>query len=600
MMKMQKKWIGLLLAVVLVMMMGAASAAALQPINVHFDLAMDEYGLINYQRVNLLDALQNNSSEQAQEIMNSLFVDYNGSGDLTMADNKKASAFEYKWTLSSEAMQWNGINFLKHGIEPIFNWPDTYSEAYAQFDNFPGYKVKQYFENNNARPLVTLTILENGVEKFYICYFVRNVQEDITINENLPETTYVYSDQNTYTFTLDDANYTIPERYTAANGYTITYNWKANNERIVGTNQLAGDRNGRTNVPYIVVDDLAQVYGKRLKCSIVIEGNGDPIEKSYHSAFVLQNSSNPCVIMPEQSEPEAIDATIGQTVTLTVPAAKASNSAAIEYRWYEVVGTAQGPKHQYLATTATPSYTVPAYSATGPHMYKCKVAFVNGADEYEYGYVHFVNVQAAGTAYYEVSGQGSTARRNVVEPNLNAVPDTMDNRYNLSTMTADMRSKMTASNQTLGAANALYDISYQQHAIAFDSKESESPVYSAEWSGVSAGLFPTKGVEFTIPYPAGTDENTEFSASHIFASEGGDFAVGEIEVLEIVKKTADGVVVKVHGTSPVLLTYTPAAPASGSAPSVPTTGDNTPIALLCALLLLSAVGVYGMSRKRSA
>lgn len=74
----------------------------------------------------------------------------------------------------------------------------------------------------------------------------------------------------------------------------------------------------------------------------------------------------------------------------------------------------------------------------------------------------------------------------------------------------------------------------------------------SKWAEVDPANFPEEGVLIEIPYPEGTDENTDFKIAHVFTKDYPGYNKGQIEYPEL-ECTESGISFVVHGFSPVVL-----------------------------------------------
>ncbi len=123
---------------------------------------------------------------------------------------------------------------------------------------------------------------------------------------------------------------------------------------------------------------------------------------------------------------------------------------------------------------------------------------------------------------------------------------------------------------------------------------------NSQWQKATDNNFPTAGIPVVFEYPAGTGKDThEFMVIHM--SEGSvrfNKTPGQMENLPVTKTEKGIQVTFQNGLSPVAVAW---KPVQAAAPvEVPKTGDNTPIALFGAMMLLAAAGMALMSKSRRA
>ncbi len=142
-------------------------------------------------------------------------------------------------------------------------------------------------------------------------------------------------------------------------------------------------------------------------------------------------------------------------------------------------------------------------------------------------------------------------------------------------------------------ADDVFDLTLQQYV-------------EGEWIDVSPENFPEEGVEVLLPYPYGTNKDShEFFILHMICHGENS---GKVEILPYEAKD-NGLLVRFSSFSPVMIAYAEAdapeapvpSPSTGTTPTtVPATGDDRPIALYVALLVLSGTALLPMIFKRKA
>ena len=135
------------------------------------------------------------------------------------------------------------------------------------------------------------------------------------------------------------------------------------------------------------------------------------------------------------------------------------------------------------------------------------------------------------------------------------------------------------------------------------------------WTEGSSSDLPEDGIIARIDYPQGYNSASlqlyNVVIAHMFAENENGHKAGEVEYFtnQDMDFRVDGMYVKLSGSSPVLIHWNdgtvkqnaPVPPAvSESIPTLPKTGDNTPIAALVILMALSAVSVAAMNKRRMA
>ena len=124
---------------------------------------------------------------------------------------------------------------------------------------------------------------------------------------------------------------------------------------------------------------------------------------------------------------------------------------------------------------------------------------------------------------------------------------------------------------------------------------------SGAWIVADEDHFPADGVlKLVIPYPVGTNINTEFTALHMFSSDAFGKVPGEIELLLPVNTEA-GIEIEVTGLSPIILGWNNAQAMEGGAdmegapvaPENPETGDSG-VAMIVALLVVAMFGMVAV------
>ena len=115
-----------------------------------------------------------------------------------------------------------------------------------------------------------------------------------------------------------------------------------------------------------------------------------------------------------------------------------------------------------------------------------------------------------------------------------------------------------------------------------------------EWVKADETHFPEEGfLKVLLPYPKGTDSNTQFTAVHMFSSSAFGKTPGEIELV-YVENTAEGIEVYVTGLSPIMLGWTVGEAPEADLPETdianPTTGDAG-VTMFAALMLVAVLGM---------
>ena len=101
-----------------------------------------------------------------------------------------------------------------------------------------------------------------------------------------------------------------------------------------------------------------------------------------------------------------------------------------------------------------------------------------------------------------------------------------------------------------------------------------------QWFYADEAHFPADGfVPVLLPYPKGTDMNTQFTALHMFSSSAFGKTPGDVELLAPVN-TEDGILVYVTGLSPIMLGWVgtgevPEAPEATEPTEIPTEAPTT-------------------------
>jgi hypothetical protein len=122
-----------------------------------------------------------------------------------------------------------------------------------------------------------------------------------------------------------------------------------------------------------------------------------------------------------------------------------------------------------------------------------------------------------------------------------------------------------------------------------------------EWIKADETHFPEDGfLKIVIPYPVGTNANTEFTALHMFSSSAFEKVPGQIELLWV-ENTDEGVEVYVTGLSPIILGWNNAQAIEGGGdfeglpadPENPETSD-TGIAMFVALMVVALFGMVAV------
>lgn len=72
------------------------------------------------------------------------------------------------------------------------------------------------------------------------------------------------------------------------------------------------------------------------------------------------------------------------------------------------------------------------------------------------------------------------------------------------------------------------------------------------WEKTSEDEFPAEGVEVFVPFPEGTDENSEFKVAHIFTKDCNGFKKGDVEYPEVTVVDS-GIKFTVMGFSPIIV-----------------------------------------------
>ena len=134
------------------------------------------------------------------------------------------------------------------------------------------------------------------------------------------------------------------------------------------------------------------------------------------------------------------------------------------------------------------------------------------------------------------------------------------------------------------------------------------------WEEATKENFPKNGLNVFIPYsflPEGISGNThDFKIIHMFSTDMNGHKAGETEVLDAVE-TGNGLKVKVSGLSPFAISWVETPEGSGDQPTdgddgnvvrpddnSAKTGDNTPIGVMAALMILAAGVIAGTFRYR--
>ena len=122
-----------------------------------------------------------------------------------------------------------------------------------------------------------------------------------------------------------------------------------------------------------------------------------------------------------------------------------------------------------------------------------------------------------------------------------------------------------------------------------------------EWIKADETHFPEDGwLQVLLPYPEGTDMNTQFTGLHMFTSSAFGKTPGDVELL-LAECTEEGILVEVTGLSPILLGWVadgsedvdPDQGETPDEPKNPETGD-TGVAMLVALMLVAALGIVAV------
>ena len=211
---------------------------------------------------------------------------------------------------------------------------------------------------------------------------------------------------------------------------------------------------------------------------------------------------------------------------------------------------------------------------------------------YEIRYKATANYLASGatTATVKVGGDiPSNARYQVKYVPLSVLPTELKGTYTtLASLERDMLNKLKSKYAVSPTGYVFYDIVVQ---YSIDSGKN--------WYDVPAKLFPSKGVEITLPYPSGTSSSSTFKfySDHMFTYAVGEKKVGELEY-PLVNPSASGLRLTVTGDSPLLLAYTGGTntspkPTSGTGTAVSTGDTNNPV-LWAALFGVSVVSLGAM------
>lgn len=370
------------------------------------------------------------------------------------------------------------------------------------------------------------------------------------------------------TITLDAPHY-------SSVGSKLTYNWKWDD--YTGEEPIS-----TTSVPSVTVMPTAADHQRRIAVDVLEDGN----ERGGISFdFVLFDSSIPHPIVTQEHGFMEYSLFQGESVTLTVPAAKADVSGkTLVYEWFRELPDGG---EEFMQATSANQLTI---TNDGPEHqdfwsgYFCRVLY-QGEEKSAINYQLYFSVNFY---FYEKEKYQIVAKEN-----LEKVPESIQNNLGIMTV-AQLELYVfdelnTESKLNIKKEDAkLYDVTLQ-------TQEGD------EWVPVTKDNFPTEGLLVILPYPEGTDRwHYEFNVAHMFEEEINGQKPGDIEY-PYVEKTSEGLRVRLNGLSPVMIAWKRMSEAPAA--SVPLTGDSTPLEVISALLAASACAMIllgGRLRRRKA
>ena len=162
------------------------------------------------------------------------------------------------------------------------------------------------------------------------------------------------------------------------------------------------------------------------------------------------------------------------------------------------------------------------------------------------------------------AGDGGTKFQLVMEQGISQVPAGLQSIETLNTpakLEAVLKTEITKVTPGIPQTNtAVYDVVL---LVSTDGGRT--------WTPATRDNFPSGGLTFTLPYPAGTNSSYRFTVVHMFTTSDFGRQPGETEVFtpDQVKNTANGIQVTVTGLSPISAGWTapavmPETPPSGS------------------------------------